>query len=85
MKTAGRETQTRYTTVSNVPSSWSGRQEHILLNDRGWKTRKNPVAGEVFFLTFPFIELIRHYCDFQGAMSKSKRTSVKKCGTPRLL
>ena len=25
----------------------------------GWKVRKYPAAGDVFFLTFPFIELLR--------------------------
>jgi hypothetical protein len=56
--------------MSNVPSSWSGSQEHILLNDRGWKPRKNPVAGEVFFLTFPFIELTRQV-ELGGRMGNS--------------
>jgi hypothetical protein len=29
----------------------------ILLNHVGWKARKHPAKGGVFFLTFPFIEL----------------------------
>jgi hypothetical protein len=32
----------------------------ILLNGVGWKPRKFPAAGEVFFSLTPFIELIRH-------------------------
>ena len=28
-----------------------------MLNHTGWKVRKNPATGEVFFSTFPFIEL----------------------------
>jgi hypothetical protein len=59
MKTAGRGTQNRYAKVRSKPSSWGGRREQILLNDAGWKTRKNSAVGEFFFLTFPFIELIR--------------------------
>ena len=31
-----------------------------MLIHEGWKVRKDPVAGEVFFLTFSFIELRRH-------------------------
>ena len=30
-----------------------------MLIHEGWKVRKDPVAGEVFFLTFSFIELRR--------------------------
>ena len=58
-KTAGRGTQNCYATVRSQPNSWSGRLEQLLLNYTGWKARRNPAAGEVFFLTFPFIELIR--------------------------
>jgi len=57
MKTAGRRTQTRYATVRSKPSLWSGALEQILLNNAGWKVRKNPAAATCFFLTFPFIEL----------------------------
>jgi hypothetical protein len=52
MKTACRENPKRCITVRSEPNSGSGRSEHILLNNRGWKTRKTPVAGEVFFLDF---------------------------------
>jgi hypothetical protein len=41
-----------------------------LLNDTGWKTRKHPAAGEVFFLTFPFIELTRSYGVFNRKVVK---------------
>jgi hypothetical protein len=58
MKTAGGENQNRYATMRSKPSTWSGRLEQILLNHAGWKARKPPAKGEVFFLTFPFIELI---------------------------
>jgi hypothetical protein len=39
----------------------------ILLNHVGWKARKHPAKGGVFFLTFPFIELpgIRTYQDLR--------------------
>jgi len=59
MKTAGSENQNRYATMRSKPSTWSGRLEQILLNHVGWKARKPPAKGEVFFLTFPFIELTR--------------------------
>jgi hypothetical protein len=58
MKTAGGENQNRYATMRSKPSTWSGRLEQILLNHAGWKARKHPAVREVFFLTFPFIELI---------------------------
>jgi hypothetical protein len=61
MKTAGSENQNRYATMRSKPSTWSGRLEQILLNHVGWKARKPPAKGEVFFLTFPFIELIGRY------------------------
>jgi len=64
-KTAGRGTQNCYATVRSQPNSWSGRLEQFLLNYTGWKARKYLAAAEVFFLTFPFIELIRIWptCD----------------------
>jgi hypothetical protein len=57
MKTAGRGTQNRYAIVPSQPSSWSGRLEQTLLDYAGWKVRRNPAAGEAFFLTSTFIEL----------------------------
>jgi hypothetical protein len=60
MKTAGSENQNRYATMRSKPSTWSGRLEQILLIHAGWKARKHPAVREVFFLTFPFIELMRH-------------------------
>jgi hypothetical protein len=59
MKTAGSETQNRYATMRGKPSTWTGRLEQILLNHAGWKARKPPAKGEVFFLTSPFIELTK--------------------------
>ena len=47
----------RYATMRSKPSTGGGRLEQILLNHAGWKARKPPAKGEVFFLTFPFIEL----------------------------
>src|ERR1700676_5696379 len=61
MKTAGSENQNRCATMRNKPSTWNGRLEQVLLNHAGWKARKPPAKGEVFFLTFPFIELIGRY------------------------
>jgi hypothetical protein len=53
------ECVSRSTTVGSLSSIWSGRREQLLFNYMGWELRKPPAAGEVFFLTSPFIELIR--------------------------
>jgi hypothetical protein len=58
MKTADRENPNSRSRLRNKPSSWGGRQETPSLNQAGWKVRNFPAEGEVFFLTFPFIELI---------------------------
>jgi hypothetical protein len=55
MKTARRENPNLWVHAQK-PSEWCGRSEHILLTQRGWKARKFPAAGKLFFLTFPFIE-----------------------------
>jgi hypothetical protein len=57
MKPAGRGTQNRDAIVRSTPSTWSGRLEQIPLNYAGWKVRKNPATGEVFFLTYPLQKL----------------------------
>jgi hypothetical protein len=59
MKTVGRGNQNQHATVRSKPSSWSGKLEQLLLNYTGWRARKILAAGEVFFLTSPFIELTR--------------------------
>jgi hypothetical protein len=52
--------------ISAIPG-----QNKISLHYVGWKIRKYPAVGEAFFLTSPFIELIRHWarlialCSFQ--------------------
>jgi hypothetical protein len=56
MKTAGSENQNRCATMRSKPSTWNGRLEQILFNHAGWKARKPPAKGEVFFLTFLFID-----------------------------
>jgi hypothetical protein len=58
MKTADRENPNSRDRLCNKPSPWGGRHEAPSLNQAGWKVRKYPAVGEVFFLTFPFIELI---------------------------
>jgi hypothetical protein len=48
--------------------------------DTGWRVRKNPVAGEVFFLNSPFIELIgrfRHLPILQPTLMNSFAHSIK--------
>jgi hypothetical protein len=59
MKTADRENPNSRNRLRTEPSPWGGRQETPSLNQAGWKVRKIPAGGEVFFLTFPFIELLR--------------------------
>jgi len=75
MKTAGRGTQNCYAKVRSKPSSLSGRLEQLLLNYTGWKARKNPAAGELFFLAFLFIKLIGTYptCNAEGKSENSFR------------
>src|SRR5277367_5485905 len=58
MKTAGKENPR--CTITRPPAKRLGRKlEASLLNQAGWKARKYPAMGKYFFLTFPFIELIR--------------------------
>ncbi len=57
MKTAGKETPNSRAGLHIKPSPWGGRSEPSTLIQSGWKERKNSAVGEVFFLTFPFIEL----------------------------
>jgi hypothetical protein len=59
MKTAGRKNPNSRNGLCTEPSPWGGRPEISLLIHTGWKVRKYLAAGEVFFLTLPFIELIR--------------------------
>jgi hypothetical protein len=59
MKTAGNENPNSRTRLHINPSTWSGSSEPSMLIQSGWKAGKVPAAGEVFFLTFPFIELVR--------------------------
>src|SRR3989442_11238931 len=70
MKTAGRENPNRRDRLSNEPSPWGGRPKPFLLNQGGWRSRKHPAAGEVFFLTSPFIELL-------GTWTKQRCTEVR--------
>jgi hypothetical protein len=59
MKTADRENPNSHAWLCNEPSNWGGRRETSSLIHSGWKARKVPAVREVFFLTFPFIELHR--------------------------
>jgi len=73
MKTAGRRTQNRYAIMRSQPSKWGGRLEQILLNYAGWKARKNPTKGEVFFLTSPFIEqILLNYAGWKARKNPTK-------------
>src|SRR5580692_6618107 len=59
MKTADRENPNSRYWLCNEPSKWGGRRETPSLIHRGWKVRKIPAVGGVFFLTLPFIELMK--------------------------
>jgi hypothetical protein len=59
MKIAGNENPNSLARLHINPSLWSGSSEPSTLIQSGWKAGKHPAAGEVFFLTFPFIELFR--------------------------
>src|SRR6267154_4270214 len=61
MKTAGEEDPNSHVRLHTEPSPWDGKSEPSSLIHTGWKVRKYPAAGEVFFLTFPFIELPRSW------------------------
>jgi hypothetical protein len=77
MKTADRENPNSRDWLCNEPSSWGGRQEAPSLNQAGWKVNKFPAVGEVFFLTFPFIELYRHWTDQRSGASRVMRKFPK--------
>ena len=61
MKTSGRENPNSRARLCNEPSPRSGKPKPFALVQKGWKVRNYPAGGEVFFLTFPFIELHRNY------------------------
>jgi len=78
------------------PSEWCGPSKHILLVQRGWKARKIPAMGRIFFLTFPFIErLMRRrgpFCFYafdllwlDGTDLRSLALSGRKALLPKLL
>src|SRR5580704_17501425 len=59
MKTSGRENPNSRDRLRTEPSAWGGRSKPLSLMHTGWKVRNFSAGGEVFFLTFPFIELHR--------------------------
>jgi hypothetical protein len=68
MKTAGNENPNSHIRLCTEPSPWDGRSKPSSLIHTGWKARKYPAMGEVFFLTFPFIELIRRWLIFSASL-----------------
>jgi hypothetical protein len=78
MKTADRENPNSRDRLRNVPSPWGGKQEAPSLNQAGWKVRKFPAVGEVFFLTFPFIELHR-WDEKAGLQRDAIRSQCSTC------
>jgi hypothetical protein len=73
MKTAWSENPNSRIRLCTEPSPWGGRSKPSSLIHRGWKEGKYPAAREVFFLTFPFIELLRPY---RGAAMKTIRENM---------
>jgi hypothetical protein len=59
MKTAGKENPNRCAIIRRITELLGRQLQASLLNQSGWKARKHPAVTEYFFLTFPFIELIR--------------------------
>jgi hypothetical protein len=59
MKTADRENPNRWAQVSSNRTHGAVGQNRILLIQVGCEARKIPAIGDVFFLTFLFIERIR--------------------------
>jgi hypothetical protein len=64
MKTAWSENPNSRIRLRTEPSPWGGRSKPSSLIHTGWKEGKYPAVREVFFLTFPFIELLRPYPTF---------------------
>src|SRR5713101_74762 len=75
MKTAGTENPNRCAITRQPTELLERKLEASLLNQSGWKARKHPAAAEYFFLTFPFIELIRYYRSVRLPMSVHHRRS----------
>jgi hypothetical protein len=59
MKTAGKENPQPLRNHTTANRAAGRKLEKHPLNQAGWKARKHPAGGKYFFLTFPFIELIR--------------------------
>jgi hypothetical protein len=78
MKTADRENPNSRNRLCNKPSPSGGTQETPSLNQADWKVRKFPAEGEVFFLTFPFIELHR-WDEKAGLQRDAIRSQCSTC------
>jgi hypothetical protein len=72
MKTAGREIPNSRDRLRIEPSPWGGRPRPSSLIHKGWKVRNLSAEGEVFFLTFPFIELLRTWPHFIEKDSRNR-------------
>jgi hypothetical protein len=91
MKTADRENPNSPDRLCKKPSPWGGRQEASSLIHAGWRARKIPAVGEVFFLAFPFIELIGTWlkvttvvCFGVDLESKKDAERIRRSGRPAL-
>src|ERR1035438_9945911 len=68
MKTAGKENPNRCAITWQPTELLERKLEPSLLNQSGWKGRKHPAVAKYFFLTFPFIELIRVHSQVRRAV-----------------
>jgi hypothetical protein len=78
MKTSGRENPNSRARLCNEPSPRSGKPKPFALVQKGWKVRNYPAGGEVFFLTFPFIELHR-WDEKAGLQRDAIRSQCSTC------
>src|SRR5713101_3751062 len=84
MKTAGTENPNRCAITRQPTELLERKLEASLLNQSGWKARKHPAAAEYFFLTFPFIELLRmDRNDGVDGQSPGHRRHSLICVSPR--
>jgi hypothetical protein len=60
---AGKENPNRCAITRQPTELLERKLELSLLHQAGWKARKHPAAVKYFFLTFPFIELIRTWLE----------------------
>jgi len=58
------------------PSEWCGPSQHILLVQRGWKARKIPAMGRIFFYAFDLLWL--DGTDLRGLALSGRKALLRK-------